>query len=264
MKRILITGAAGQLGLSLRDIHKDYREMEFVFMDSLKLDITEMTTVNSVFNASHYDYCINCAAFTNVDQAERTPELAFNVNSEGVKNLAEASKIHNTILIHISTDYVFDGEKNTPYSRNDNPNPINVYGKSKMMGESYIKENLSDYFIIRSSWLYNKDYGKNFYKSILEKAKMGKIIGVTNEQTGCPTNTLNLSKFILDLIAHENYNYGIYHFTDGEIMTWYDFAKRIVQENELNGISTIVKNNSYPSLALRPKYSVLRNSNPNF
>ena len=264
MMRVLVTGSNGQLGLSIQDIANEYLDLEFVFKDRRELDITNKEKVKKVFGSGKFDYCINCAAYTDVEQAENNPEIAFKVNAEGVKNLSEASMKHNTILIHISTDYVFDGEKNTPYIINDNLNPINVYGKSKMMGENYIQEILSDYFIIRSSWLYNKVYGKNFYRTILKKAKNGEIIGVTDEQTGCPTNTLNLARFIITLIVDKNHNYGIYHFTDGESMTWYDFAKRIVQENELNGISTIVKNNSYPSLALRPKYSVLKNSNSNW
>jgi dTDP-4-dehydrorhamnose reductase len=251
IKHILVTGAAGQLGRSIQEEALAYPDIEFVFANSKVLDITEVDKVNHIFESGDFDYCINCAAYTHVEQAERTPEIAFKVNAEGVKNLALACKKYKVILVHISTDYVFDGKKGMPYTVDDTPNPINEYGKSKWEGEKYIQEILNKYFIVRTSWLYS-DHGKNFYKTVLEKAKRGEILRITDEQMGCPTHAGNLARFILELIVTENRQFGIYHFTDGEAMTWYDFAKKIISKNNLNGTTKIVRDNNNRSFAQRP------------
>ncbi|MEA1786450.1 dTDP-4-dehydrorhamnose reductase [Arenibacter sp. GZD96] len=258
MKRILVTGASGQLGLSIRDIAPEYRGFEFHFVDYKALDITDYKKVYQILQTGKFHYCINCAAFTNVEQAEVTPEIAFQVNAEAVQNLALACKDHNVLLVHISTDYVFDGEKDTPYTTTDLPNPLNEYGKSKWEGEKHIAEILNNYFIVRTSWLYS-NYGKNFYTTILEKAKRGETLRITDEQTGCPTHAGNLATFILELILSESQQFGIYHFTDGEAMTWYEFASKIIETNNLKNTTKIVRNNNYRSFAKRPRNSVLAN-----
>jgi dTDP-4-dehydrorhamnose reductase len=258
MIKILVTGASGQLGLSIQDISKEYPTIDFYFKDSKELDISNEKIVNQTFNQNNFDYCINCAAYTNVEQAEKTPELAFAVNAEGVKNIAKACKAFDVTLINISTDYVFDGEKNEPYTTEDTPNPINEYGKSKLAGEKYIQEILDDYFIIRTSWLYSKVHGKNFYKTILEKAQKGELISVTDEQIGCPTNVDNLTKYLLHIISTNSDNYGIHHFTDGVAMTWFDFAVQILKNNSFNPKMLLVKDRNYRTFAKRPKYSVLK------
>lgn len=257
MKKILVTGSSGQLGMSIKKIHKEFSNLEFTFTSSSDLDITEQKRVDNFFSLHHFDYCINCAAYTNVEQAEKTPEIAFKVNAQGVNYLTEACKNKNVILIHISTDYVFDGEKSEPYTIYDIPNPINEYGKSKLKGEQYIQEILSNSFIIRTSWLYSKEYGKNFYKTILEKAKTGQELYITDEQKGCPTNTNNLARFILDLIKSDCQTFGIYHFTDNEPMSWYDFAKKILKENELLDKVKLEKAQNYRTFAARPINSAL-------
>lgn len=253
MKRVLVTGSSGQLGMCIQKNHKDFPEIQFIFTSSKELDITNVAAIKKYFESNKFDYCINCVAYTNVDQAEREPEKAFAVNAKGVKNIAKACQENDVVLVHISTDYVFDGEKRTPYTVDDSPNPINEYGRSKLKGEQYIQEILERYFIIRTSWLYS-EYGNNFYKTILEKAKTEKILFVTNEQTGSPTKANNLAKFICDMIESNNCFYGIYHFTDGETTTWYDFAKQIVKEN---GLNTIVEAKNYTSFAARPLYGVM-------
>ncbi|MEB8346286.1 dTDP-4-dehydrorhamnose reductase [Flavobacteriaceae bacterium KMM 6898] len=258
MNRVLVTGANGQLGLSIQDIKNDYPELEFIFKDRSELDIANNDQVKDVFGSGNFDYCINCAAYTNVDQAERTPEVAYTINADGVKNLAMACKENNVTLIHISTDYVFDGNKREPYTTEDIPNPINEYGKSKWEGENRIQEILSQYYIIRTSWLYHKIHGHNFYKTILAKAKKGETINVTDEQVGCPTNAANLAQFILGLISQKEPAFGIFHYTDGLTMTWHDFSKKIIIENNLRGVATVVRNNNYRSFARRPKNSVLK------
>lgn len=258
---ILVTGANGQLGKTIQKLHFNYPELEFIFASSTELDITRIQNIEIVFKAYKPDYCINCAAYTNVEQAEKEPEKAFEVNAEGIKNLALACLGFNTILIHISTDYVFDGEKGKPYTVDDIPNPINEYGKSKLAGEKYIQEILSNYFIIRTSWLYSKEFGKNFYRTILEKAKTEKEIYITDQQTGCPTNTESLAVYLTELIKINNKQYGICHFCDDEVMTWYDFALNIIKENNLTHSVKVVKAENYRTFARRPKYSVLREKN---
>lgn len=255
---ILVTGANGQLGKCLNKIARNYEALHFDFMDSEALDITNTSSINLAFQSGHFNYCINCAAYTNVEQAEKTPEIAFAVNADGVKNIATACKKNNVVLIHISTDYVFDGEKEEEYLTIDLPNPINQYGKSKLTGENYIREILDKYFIIRTSWLYS-EYGNNFYKTIVNKAKTESVLYITDEQTGCPTNANNLAKYILGLIASLNVEYGIYHFTDGKAMTWYEFAKEILRETSLDGKVRVEKAKNYRTFAARPRNSVLKN-----
>ncbi|RTE54872.1 dTDP-4-dehydrorhamnose reductase [Arenibacter aquaticus] len=259
IKRVLVTGASGQLGRSLQDVAHEYPKLEFVFMKSTDLDITDFEKVNKTMELGGFSYCINCAAYTNVEQAEKSPEIAFKVNSEAVKNLALTCKQYGVTLIHISTDYVFDGEKGEPYTVDDRPNPINQYGKSKLKGEKYTKEIMEDYYIVRTSWLYHKKYGKNFYRTILEKAKKGEELRITDEQVGCPTNAVHLANYILKLILDKTKPYGTYHFTDGQAMSWYGFAINILEEKGLKNTTTVVKDNNYRSFANRPKFSVLQN-----
>src|SRR5690606_37549958 len=160
---ILVTGAQGQLGLTIQELYVGNSAFDFTFTSKSELDITNKREIEIFFEQYKFDYCINCAAYTNVEQAEKTPDLAYKVNAEAVKSLAEVCKEYETTLIHISTDYVFDGEKEIPYTIKDLPNPINEYGKSKLLGEQYVQEILQNYFIVRTSWLYSKKYGKNFY-----------------------------------------------------------------------------------------------------
>ena len=257
IKRILVTGASGQLGLSIQDIAMEYPQLVFVFANSEALDITDYVQVDKIIENGNFDYCINCAAYTNVEHAEKSPEMAFKVNAEAVKDLALVCSRSKVTLIHISTDYVFDGDKGSPYTVFDLPNPINEYGRSKWEGEKYIQEILDKYFIVRTSWLYHKTFGNNFYKTILEKAIKGGELRITDKEMGCPTNASNLAKYILDLIRNKNEQYGIYHYTDGQAMSWFGFAQNIIKENGLKNTTNIVKDNNYRSFAKRPIYSVL-------
>ncbi|GAA4233988.1 dTDP-4-dehydrorhamnose reductase [Postechiella marina] len=256
--KILVTGSEGQLAKTIKELVVINKyNYEFVFVSKSDLDITNSKDVLDLFINGGFNYCINCAAYTNVEQAEKTPQIAYAVNADGVNNLAIACKKTNAILIHISTDYVFNGEKNKPYSPRDITNPINEYGKSKLLGEKHIQEVLDKYFIIRTSWLYSKKYGKNFYHSILAKAKKGETLFVTDAETGCPTNTENLANYILELIHSKSQNFEILHFCDQKIMTWYEFAKKILTDNELLKKTKFFKTKNYTTFAKRPKYSVL-------
>ncbi|GAA4891462.1 dTDP-4-dehydrorhamnose reductase [Flaviramulus aquimarinus] len=259
-KKILVTGADGQLGKTIKELYSNNNlELDFIFVGKTELDITNQNKVDTYFHNNKFDYCINCAAYTNVEQAEKTPKVAYKINAEGVMNLAHKCLENDIVLIHISTDYVFDGEKEEPYTINDITNPINEYGKSKLEGEKHIQQILAKYFIIRTSWLYSKKYGNNFYKFIVNKANTVKELSITTEQTGCPTDTVSLSSYIINLIDKNDKSFGLYHFCDKKAMTWYAFAKQILLENNLNHKTNLIKTDNYRTFARRPKNSVLAN-----
>lgn len=276
---VLVTGANGQLGSAIKKASEKNKEMTFVFADSNALDITNPENCESIFNEIKPDFCVNCAAYTAVDKAESEEEKAYNINVIGAKNLAESCKKHNTILIHISTDFVFDGEKNVPYTEEDIPNPKSVYGVTKLRGEQEIQKILERYFIIRTSWVYS-EFGNNFYKTMLRLTSERDSLNVVNDQIGTPTNANCLAKAIIEVarcqmsdvgslkaeekIQHPTpstqHPYGIYNFSNEGFCSWYDFAKKIFELNnikiELNPIPT----SAYPTPAIRPKYSVLDKS----
>ncbi len=252
---VLVTGSGGQLGQCIGKIKNEYPKLTLFFANSTTLDITKKDRVSDFFEDKSFDFVINCAAYTNVEQAEKEPDKAFLVNAEGVKNVAEVCEETNTTLIHISTDYVFDGKKRSPYKEEDFTNPINEYGKSKLAGEKYIQEILDKYFIIRTSWLYS-EFGHNFFKTILKKSKTEKELTITTSETGTPTNANDLAKFILDLIEIGSYKYGIFHFSNLGEATWYDFAKEILRVSGKLDTIILKKTDNYPTFAARPKYSV--------
>ena len=259
--KVLVSGANGQLARTLHKLYKDNKDnIDFNFVHKKELDITDVKQIEDHFSTNRYHYCINCAAYTNVEQAEKTPKIAFKVNAEAVKHLSKICSDAKTVLIHISTDYVFDGEKENPYTVKDIPNPINEYGKSKLLGEQYIQEILEQYFIIRTSWLYSKEFGHNFYKTILDKVNTETELLITDEQLGCPTDTINLSKYIYKLIKVKSVAYGIKHYSDGNDMTWFAFAKQILKENNLEAKIRLAKAKKYFTFARRPKQSILLNS----
>lgn len=261
MGRVIVTGSDGQMGRTLAEkVIALGNNILVDFKTSQELNVTDPDSIDEAFRNSQYDFCINCAAYTNVEQAEKTPDPAFKVNAEGTKNLAEACKRHHVTLIHISTDYVFDGEKETPYTVDDKPNPINEYGRSKLKGEEYIREILPNHYIIRTSWLYSKKHGHNFYRTVLQKARDGQELRITDTQIGCPTDTESLANFILEDIIEGHLPYGTCHFTDGKAMTWFEFAKQILEENGLTNKTNLVLDRNYRTFAKRPRNSVLSQS----
>jgi dTDP-4-dehydrorhamnose reductase len=257
---VLVTGANGQLGQALQKASQAVSEIRFVFTDSKMLDITNPDNCQSVFEEFQPDFCINCAAYTAVDKAESEADLAHKINVIGVENLAENCKKHNTTLIHLSTDFVFDGEKSNPYSENDIPNPKNVYGQTKLEGEQAIQALLEKYYIIRTSWVYS-EFGNNFYKTMLRLASERESLNVVNDQIGTPTNANCLAKAIIDIIKHPTSSnqpsYGIYHFSNEGICSWYDFAQKIFELHNIPIPLNPIPTSSYPTAAIRPKYSVL-------
>lgn len=257
MYRILVTGANGQLGNCLQEKSKGTKNMLFTFLTSKELNIANEDSIKNLFEKQSFDFCINCAAYTAVDKAEEETEKAFNTNVLGVKYLSRACKKNEIDLIHISTDFVFDGKKITPYLEEDIPNPISVYGKTKLKGEKEIISNMSNYFIIRTSWLYS-EYGINFVKTMLNLSKKHKELSVVNDQIGTPTYAKDLTKIIFHIINSNSTDYDIYNYSNEGSISWFDFAKAIFEESNIN--IKPIKSEQYPTLAKRPIYSVLDKS----
>lgn len=258
MKKILVTGANGQLGKCLKDAveQNPIEGYQFLFLTREDLDITQKELVETFFFSNKIDFCINCAAYTAVDLAETEVELAFKVNSDAVKFLAEECKEHGATFIHISTDYVFDGTKETPYLPNDITNPINVYGKSKLEGEKWAIESNPKSIVIRTSWVYSQ-YGKNFYTTMLRLMQERDELNVVSDQIGKPTDANDLAKYILELIRANDSNYGIRNFAGDEVMSWYKFAKKIAEKNAFSTQINPIPTSAYPTPAKRPMWSVL-------
>ncbi len=256
ISKIIIAGANGQLGRCLQDVSDIYPNYDFYFKTSKELDITKKEQIDILFAQEKFDYCINCAAYTAVDKAEIDNENAYMVNAEAVKYLAEVCKAHNTTLIHISTDFVFDGTKCAPYTEDDLPNPINVYGASKLKGEQYIKEILNNYFIIRTSWVYS-EYGHNFVKTMLRFAQERDEISVVNDQIGSPTYAPDLAVFLLTILDHPNVNFGIYNYSNQGEISWFDFASEIFKLRELHVKCNAIPTTSFLTSARRPMNSIL-------
>jgi len=256
MTKILVTGGNGQLAQCLKDVVKNNDELDVNFQDLPELDITNIQQLVSYFSKNELDYCINCAAYTAVDLAEEQSDLAYAVNADGPKNLAEACKKHQVKLLHISTDFVFDGKKQTPYIESDMPNPLGVYGKSKWQGERNIQEIMEDYFILRTSWLYS-EYGNNFMKTMLRLSETRDEINVVSDQIGSPTYAGDLAEVLIKIVLSSSTNYGLYHFSNSGAISWYDFAVEIFtqfgKKIEVKPITT----KDYPTAAKRPKFSVL-------
>ena len=253
MKRVLVTGANGQLGLALEDAAKD-PSLEIVFMDKSALDITNAEAIKDVFDKLSFDVCINAAAYTDVDGAETNKALAYAINATAVENLAKVCKHHGCWLIHISTDYVFDGTLDRPYTPSDTPNPLNVYGTSKLAGEQAIEAVGGTYSIVRTSWLYSH-YGNNFYTKLQAQLDAGKTLHVTANQEGCPTRAEEFAAHLITGIANQQLSKGISHFCGDEIMTWLGLARRLFSNQKVLGW------NGANSPTIRPKKVVLKNNN---
>lgn len=254
--KVLVTGSNGQLGKTIQEQHSSLKDIEFVFTSKTSLDITSKAEVDTFFQNNTISYCINCAAYTNVEKAEDDPQEAYLINSDAPQQLALACKNFNITLIHISTDYVFDGESNKPYKEADVTNPLNVYGESKRQGEQNIIEALENYFIIRTSWLYSK-FENNFLNTIVEKVNQNENLNIVSSQKGTPTSCDDLTEFILFLISEKINDYGIYHFTGLGEASWYDFAKQIASNFKHYSNENIKPVDTYITKAKRPKYSVL-------
>lgn len=257
MKKILVVGGNGQLGQCIRKIAGDFSDLyEFDFTDSGTLDITDDSAVHSYFYHERPTFCINASAYTAVDLAETDSEKAFAVNAYGVANLAEACADHNTVLIHVSTDYVFDGDTSIPYSEDDFTNPLGVYGASKRKGEELALEINPKTVVLRTSWLYS-EFNKNFVKTMLNLFSTKEELNIVADQYGQPTNANDLAEAIMKVVEKENRPYGIFHFSNFPETTWYHFAEKIAEFSgsgiRLNPITT----DQYPTPARRPARSTM-------
>ncbi|HEB62693.1 MAG TPA: dTDP-4-dehydrorhamnose reductase, partial [Bacteroidetes bacterium] len=226
--KILVTGANGQLGRSLRKIKDQYPEMEFIFTDIEELDITDIAEVNAFFNEHNPDFCINTAAYTNVDKAETEQDINYKVNVTGPENLAIACRNNGTKLIHISSDYVYNNDSDQIMTEEHKNIPKGEYAKSKLEGENKIKGILTDFYIIRTSWLYS-EFGNNFVQTIIRLCKDRKELNVVNDQIGSPTYATDLAYAIMKIIKSNKDLFGVYNFSNEGFISWYDFAKKIVE-----------------------------------
>lgn len=267
MSKVLVTGGSGQLGQCISDIVPGVDSDTYTIVTREELDITNYDELSKYIESHNFDYIVNCAAYTNVDGAEDDYKSAYDCNCKGVLNLATLCKKNNIRLIHISTDYVFDGISCTPYKPNDKIKPIGNYGGSKSLGETAIRKSKCEYMIIRTSWLYS-EYGKNFCKTMIDLFNKKDEIKVVYDQVGSPTYAMDLANFIGYIIMNDKFVNGTYHFSNNGVTSWYDFARSIyhiytthMHKNGCDDIKYVkIKcclSNEFQQKAKRPNYSVL-------
>lgn len=258
--KILVTGANGQLGSEIRRLTTDAKVYTYTFVDFEEMDLADEGSINRFFEGKHFDYIINCAAYTAVDRAEEDSELAFRVNSDAVKLIATICLEKGIRLIHISTDYVFDGYGNQPIIETADTNPLSVYGRSKLEGEHHVLATLEDAYIIRTAWVYSS-FGKNFVKTIARLAQERDKLSVVCDQIGSPTYAKDLAITIVKIIEKIESGQvdapGIYHYSNEGVTSWYDFAHFIVQFYKLPCRIKPIPTEEYKTLAIRPRFTVL-------
>ena len=256
-KHILITGSNGQLGNECRILSLNYSQYTYTFVSKDELPIDDFDAVKKAFTSTQFDYCINCAAYTAVDQAEVNQSAAFSINASAVENLADLCKQYSVQLIHISTDYVFDGENNIGYNEMDTTNPLNVYGASKLAGEKAALAINPSSIIIRTSWVYSS-FGKNFVKTMMRLMREKEEISVVADQIGRPTYAADLAAAIFVIISkNREIIPGIYHYANEGIISWFEFAQEIKEIGSYPCRVNPIKSIEYPVPAKRPHYSIL-------
>lgn len=258
MKKVLVTGSNGQLGSEIRKLENNFTDFQFIFTDIDELDLLDFNVVKEFVANENISICLNCAAYTAVDKAEDEEELAMKVNVDAVENLAKVCEQNNVFLIHISTDYVFNGEMNRPYLETDITSPNSVYGWSKLKGEESVFENTSRAIIIRTSWLCSS-FGNNFAKTMLRLGTEKTELGVVFDQVGTPTFAADLAIAMLKIAQQADSKpiQEIYHFSNEGAISWYDFAKAIMEEAGVSCIVNPIESKNFPTKARRPFYSVL-------
>lgn len=262
--KILITGANGQLGMEFRMIHEQHTQFEFLFASKLDLDVTVESWIHDYIALHKPDAVVNCAAYTNVELAEEQPEESNLCNSLAPGFIADACHKHNALLVHLSTDYVFNGNQKTPYTELDQPNPINVYGESKLEGERLVDEKIQRHYTIRASWLYG-NYGRNFFRTMLRLASEKQTLNVVNDQFASPTYARNFASDIVLLLQKAIVDdtppdYGLYHYSQESTASWFDFASEIVSISGFETPVNPVNTGRFPTKAIRPIFSKLDNS----
>ena len=267
--RILVTGKNGQLGKSIQKIvntgtkiDNNQSPNDFIFAGREELNLSSESSISHYFDNNKFDIIINCAAYTQVDRAEQDAELANQINHLAVKQLASIAIKQQARLIHISTDYVFDGESNKPYLETDTPNPINTYGRTKLAGEKALQALMPiNAIIIRTNWLYS-EYGNNFVKTILRLGKERDELKVVSDQIGSPTYATDLADVILEIIKHKKFRYlgqtmQIYHYSSEEEISWYEFAKEIFKIERIECKVNSINSQQYPSPTKRPRNTLM-------
>ena len=262
--KVLITGSKGQLGSEIKELASEYKNLECVFKDLPELDICDAEVLSTFIIDQHINAVINCAGYTAVDKAEEEALIAQKVNSEGVLNLANALKKVDGKLIHISTDYVFDGNHSQPYKESDLVSPIGVYGQTKRAGELAVLNSSIDAIVIRTSWLYS-GYGNNFVKTMLRLGNKNKSILVVSDQKGTPTYAKDLAKMCLDILSDASSTNlskkgSLYHYSDEGVTSWYNFATAIMEIGNIDCKVIPIETKDFPTQARRPQYSVLDKS----
>ncbi len=259
MTKILVTGAYGQLGSEIRDMQDNYPDSGFVFVDREEMPLDDLGKVSEVLEKVRPDIIVSCGAYTAVDRAESEPELVDVINHQAVAVMAAWAEQNGKKLIHISTDYVFQGNSDTPLKEDEPTDPINVYGLTKQRGERAILDSGADAVIIRTAWVYSS-YGANFVKTMIRLMGKRDEISVISDQIGSPTYARDLAKAILDIVHGGKWENGIYHFSNEGTISWYDFAVAIRDLNKLDCHIESIPTEKYPTPAKRPKYSMLDKS----
>ncbi len=259
-KNILVTGANGQLGMEFRALADKFPQYQFLFVSKEELPVNDSPAIEKYFSDHKITYCINCAAYTAVDKAEAEKEIAFEINGHAVGKLAAICKTHGAILIHFSTDYVFNGEAAEPYRETDPTDPVNAYGASKLLGEEEAIKNDPDSVIIRTSWVYSS-YGKNFVKTMLRLMNEKESISVVDDQFGCPTYAHDIAEAVLTVITqNEKPTPGIYNYCNEGKINWFEFAIAIRDLSKSSCKVDPISTEQYPTPAKRPHYSALNTS----
>lgn len=255
-KNVLVTGGDGQLGRSLYRIVERGSENRYLFTEIGELDITDGKAVREYVTANGIEVIVNCAAYTNVEGAEQEEQLADAVNNRAVANLAAAALDSDALLMHVSTDYVFDGEASIPYKEDDGPAPYSVYGITKRRGEEALIASGCRYIIFRTAWLYS-EYGKNFLKTMESLMESRDSVSVVFDQVGTPTYAADLAAAIFKVIEEERFEYGLYHYSNEGVCSWYDFAVEIAAMGKYDCRVEPCHSNEFSSKVRRPHYSVL-------
>lgn len=257
--KILVTGSGGQLGSELQELAKVNPDIEFNFTDYPELDLTKPEMVEAAFEEEKYDYCINCAAYTAVDKAEEDQEMADAINVGACETLATLCSKHDVTLIHVSTDFVFSGNAHKPLKEEDEPKPISHYGLSKLNGEKVIQQMAEKFFIFRTSWLYST-FGANFVKTMIRLSETKDELNIIADQIGTPTYARDLANEIMEVIKSGNTSYGLYHYSNEGVASWYDFTCAIFEYKEIGTTVNPIPTEQYPTPASRPHYSLMDKS----
>jgi dTDP-4-dehydrorhamnose reductase len=259
MSKIIVFGASGQLGQCLKVVAEQQNIHDINFLPEEQANILDVESLRSIFKTESPQYCINCAAYTAVDKAEDEQDLARKINRDGAENLSRLCSEYNTTLIHVSTDFVFAGNEAKLLTETDTAEPVNIYGLTKLEGEQAITGTLERHYILRTSWLYS-EFGNNFVKTMLRFGKEKDEMRIIADQIGTPTYAIDLASCIFHIIQNDNQQYGLYHYSNEGVTSWYDFAKAVFDIAELKVKAIPIKSSEYVTKAVRPAFSIMEKS----